>query len=256
MEPRRTTREQAHEWLLNHLERVEQDPDVLATMPLDDVLEMLPEAADPEAIQRIKTRFAPLSTSVGPQRADRPARPLAHRRRWAWPVAATLAVLLVTAGVLWGIGPASLSEAERLVTLDAYEAEIVREVGQPATLKAVGTGWAEVEAGWAALRQARRQPLGFPFGYDDEAARLGAEHLEAAYRLGKTAGDDRIDEKGQVTESLPPQGLVAFLIAQAYLMLEDADRARFWLQTATGYDEEPWRSAAEALLSQLPPSSS
>ena len=258
MEPHRTAHGRAIEWLLEHLESVEQDPDVLASMPLGDVLEGLQEGdthgdvADHQAaLQRIEARFA---SPKRPELPDRPARPPARRRRRARWAALAVGAGLVALGIMRWAGPVSLSETERLVGLDTYTAEIDDVVDRPTVAKAPDAGWAELEAGWAALQRARREVLGlFPLGYDDEAARQSIEHLEAAYRYGKSARSGRTEEKALGARALPPQGLVAFLAAQAYLLLEDTERARFWLQTATGYDDEPWRSAARILLDQLPP---
>lgn len=275
----------ARQWLRALLDRWDTDPDLVQSMSRDEIRDALGPGAKDD-VQSLRTWVdnrmqaqADAATqahgSTSSRRAaDREPSPAERRSslrlvstpmllRWA---ASFVGVLLLAYGVLWGVGRGTQPDLYALASLDGHTAQVDALVSLPTPhLTKDGASsdaavyQAEVRAGAALLRDARTAPLGLFPHYNTSRAALGVATLERAYAsrtapMGKEApstGDDPFADFASGKYDASP-GAVAFLIAKGYLMLEDADSARLWLQRCLDHADTTWHPDASRLLEALP----
>ena len=275
----------ARQWLRALLDRWDTDPDLIQSMSRGEVRDALgPDAEDDiqslrngvdgrlEDTQSSEADSASVSTSSR-RAADRESSPTERRSslrlvsgpalRWA---ASLAGLLFLTYAILWGVGRASQPDLYALASLDAQASQVDAFVSLP-TPHVTKSGasseaavyQAEVRAGAALLWDAHAAPLGLFPHYSTSQAALGVATLERAYAsrtrpMGKDAsapGDDAFADFASGKYDASP-GAVSFLIAKGYLMLEDADSARLWLQRCLEHADTTWHADASRLLEALP----
>lgn len=256
----------ARDWLLNHLQQVDDDPaefDLLSGNAVADRLQEQ-EADSDHTVRRIAQRAREMhaaatyggevasppqgtpshQVSAGRSPTTRP--PQARVRRTRWVATSLVVACLVVIAVGTRIQPLEVRLA------DIQEERVERARAVAAVSKSPDAAWEAFEQGWMLLQTSPQHILGFSSGYDEKAVRSALPFLETAYRLGKSGGVASV-EAMRGRSGAPPLGLCAYLIAQSHLILQDLPQAHRWLETAVSHRDEPWFTAAQTQLSRLPP---
>jgi hypothetical protein len=167
-----------------------------------------------------------------------------HRRRW-WAefleifqpqpafrfAAAAALVCAILYGTLWLGGRLMLPQTYALASVDAHKDDLRVKVrgGSSAATR-------EFSAGAAALVAAPRHWLGLFSHYDPARVDTALAHFHRAF--------DAANDPFQRAE-------IAFFLAKAYLMKDDAGHAKPWLEQTLAQNVAEYRDEAKALLEKL-----